>query len=108
MQLDRSQFEILAMEHLDLLHRLAKRMARDAPRAEGLVQETYLRAFRSADDFDLQSYGIRPWLIRILHNLNVSGGQKDRRRPGSMADEHLETAAVARGGMAMGNWGGAE
>jgi len=106
MKLDRSQFEVLAMEHLDLLHRLAKRMARDAHRAEDLVQETYLRAFRSADDFELQSYGIRPWLIRILHNLNVSGGQKDRRRPVSMADEHLETAAVAPEAMPMANWEG--
>lgn len=77
-----------------MLYRVARRMTRDTHKAEDLVQETYLRAFRSAENFDLQEYGIRPWLIRILHNLHVSKGQREKRQPASMEDEHLETAAV--------------
>jgi RNA polymerase sigma-70 factor (ECF subfamily) len=96
MKLDRQQFESLALEHLDMLYRVARRMTRDPHRAEDLVQETYLRAFRSADDFTLQSYGIRPWLIRILHNLHVSRGIRERRQPAAVDDDHLESASVAR------------
>jgi len=99
MKLDRKQFEALALEHLDMLYRVAKRMTRDSHRAEDLVQETYLRAFRSAGDFDLQSFGIRPWLIRILHNLHVSKGQRERRQPATLDDEQLvDSASIGRSG----------
>ena len=54
MKIERKQFEALALEHLDMLYRVARRMTRDGHRAEDLVQETYLRAFRSADDFNLE------------------------------------------------------
>jgi RNA polymerase sigma-70 factor (ECF subfamily) len=106
MKLDRQQFEALALEHLDLLYRVARRMTRDPHRAEDLVQETFLRAFRSADDFDLQDYGIRPWLIRILHNLHVSRGQRERRQPTRMDDEQLESASVAPQPMPAFTWDG--
>src|SRR5947208_13707001 len=95
MKLAPEQFEALAMEHLDMLYRVARRMTRDVHRAEDLVQETFVRAFRSADDFDLQAYGIRPWLLRILHNLHVTKGQRERRQPAAIDDEQLETSALA-------------
>ena len=106
MKLTREQFEVLALEQTDMLYRVAKRMTRDPHRAEDLVQETYLRAFRSADDFDLQDYGIRPWLIRILHNLNVSKGQREKRQPASMEDEHLESAAFTQEALPSSTWEG--
>ncbi len=89
-----------------MLYRVARRLTRDAHRAEDLVQETYLRAFRSADDFDLQQYGIRPWLIRILHNLHVSKGQREKRQPVGVEDEHLETAAVTAEAPPASTWEG--
>lgn len=106
MKLERQQFEALALEHLDMLFRLARRMARDAHRAEDLVQETYLRAFRSSADFDLQDYGIRPWLIRILHNLHISKGQREKRQPVALEDEHLDAAAVAPEALPRSTWDG--
>ena len=106
MKLERAQFEALALEHLDLLYRVARRMTRDAHRAEDLVQETYLRAFRSAGDFELQAFGIRPWLIRILHNLHVSRGQRERRQPVKLDDEHLDAAATAPEAVAPFTWDG--
>jgi len=95
MSLTPSQFESLAMEQMDVLYRVARRMARNAHAAEDLVQETYLRAFRSAASFKLEeAYGIRPWLIRIMYNLNVTRGQRENRQPKAMADEHLDSAGV--------------
>jgi RNA polymerase sigma-70 factor (ECF subfamily) len=104
MKLDRKQFETLALEHLDMLYRVARRMTRDPHRAEDLVQETYLRAFRSAGEFDLQDYGIRPWLVRILHNLHVSKGLRERRQPTKLDDDHLEAASVAPESIPAFSW----
>ncbi|HEY7117325.1 MAG TPA: sigma-70 family RNA polymerase sigma factor [Tepidisphaeraceae bacterium] len=106
MKLDRQQFEALALEHLDMLYRIGRRMTRDAHKAEDLVQETYLRAFRSSTDFNLQEFGIRPWLIRIMHNLHVSRGQREKRQPVGVDDEHLEAAAVAPDPLPASNWEG--
>src|SRR5687767_14630641 len=57
MKLVRDEFEKLALEHIDMLYRIARRLTRDANRAEDLVQETYLRALRAGDEFELQAYG---------------------------------------------------
>jgi RNA polymerase sigma-70 factor (ECF subfamily) len=92
------QFEQLALEQLDLLYRIARRLTRDANRAEDLVQETYARALRARDGFDLQAHGIRPWLLRIMHNVHVSRAEREGRQPASIEDEHLE----ALGGSAPG------
>jgi RNA polymerase sigma-70 factor (ECF subfamily) len=106
MKLAAQQFEALAMEHMDMLYRVARRMTRDQHKAEDLVQETYLRAFRSAPEFDLQEFGIRPWLLRILHNLHVSKGQREKRQPASMEDEQLASAAVSSETPADATWEG--
>jgi RNA polymerase sigma-70 factor (ECF subfamily) len=90
MKLSREQFEKLALEQLDTVYRVARRLAPD--RAEDLVQETYLRALRSRDGFDLQEYGIRPWLLRILYNLHLSRGEREGRQPLRIEDEQLESA----------------
>ncbi len=92
MKLVRDEFERLALEHLDMLYRIARRLTRDATRAEDLVQETYLRAFRARDDFELAEYGIRPWLVRIMHNLHFSRSEREKRQPVAMEDVHLEGA----------------
>ena len=84
------QFEQLALEQLDTLYRVARRLTRDPVRAEDLVQETYVRALRARETFDLQTHGIRPWLLRIMHNLHVSRCEREGRQPASVEDEHLE------------------
>jgi RNA polymerase sigma-70 factor (ECF subfamily) len=92
MRIARDEFDRLALEHLDMLYRIARRLTHDAGRAEDLVQETYLRAFRARDDFDLQECGIRPWLVRIMHNLHFSRSQRERRQPVAVDDVHLDGA----------------
>jgi RNA polymerase sigma-70 factor (ECF subfamily) len=98
MKLVRDEFEKLALEHVDMLYRIARRLTRDPTRAEDLVQETYLRAFRAQEDFDLQEYGIRPWLVRILHNLHYSRSEREKRQPLAVDDAHLDAAALSAPG----------
>lgn len=91
------EFEKLALEQLDLLYRVAGRLARDPERASDLVQETYLRAFRSRQSFELKEMGIRPWLVRIMHNLHVTRSTRDRRQPIGVDSETLDAAEAAAG-----------
>lgn len=92
MKLARDQFEKLALEHLDLLYRVGRRLARNADQAGDLVQETYLRALRGYETFDLQEHGIRPWLVRILQNVHFSRSGREKRQPVLMETEPLESA----------------
>ena len=91
MKLDRAKFDQLALEHLDLLYRIARRLTASVPAAEDLVQDTYVRAFRARDDFQLESFGIRPWLVRIMHNLHVSRAQREKRQPASVEEQYLDS-----------------
>jgi len=63
-------FEEMVIAHLDALYRTALRLTGRPQDAEDLVQETYLRAWRS-----LHTYrpGTNPkaWLFRILHNARI-------------------------------------
>jgi RNA polymerase sigma-70 factor (ECF subfamily) len=68
-------------------------LAREPAAAEDLVQETYLRALRARDTFDLQSHGIRPWLLRIMHNVHVSRGERESRQPAALQHDQLEASA---------------
>src|ERR1044071_8558240 len=94
MILPRAEFDRLALEHVDMLYRVARRLTRDATSAEDLVQETFVRAFRAADKFELQSFGIRPWLFRIMHNLHFSRAERESRRPMAIEDEMLDAASA--------------
>lgn len=68
---ERSQrrFEEVVLCHLDLVYRIAFKLCRNAHEAEDLVQETFLRAHRAFDRFELREYGAKPWLLKILHNV---------------------------------------
>lgn len=92
MKLAQADFEHLAIEQLDTVHRFARRLSRGADWAQDLVQETYVRALRARDSFDLQEFGIRPWLLRILYNLHLSRSQREGRQPVAVEDETLESA----------------
>jgi len=72
----REQFEQLALAQLDTLYRVARRLCRTGGEAEDLVQETYVRALRAAESFQLEEFGIRPWLLRIMRNLHASRAQR--------------------------------
>ncbi len=87
------QFEKLALDQIDTLFRVAKRLTRSEERAGDLVQETYLRAFRSRNGFHLKEHGIRPWLLRIMQNLHYSRSGRESRQPVAVEHEALEAIA---------------
>jgi len=92
LKLSAQEFEKAALEQMDLLYRVARRLTRNADRAGDLVQETYLRAFRARESFDLQEHGIRPWLVRIMNNLHFSRSDREKRQPVALDAAPLEAA----------------
>ena len=77
--MDRSDFAKLALLELPAVYRLAYHLCASKHDVDDLVQETYLHALRAADQFQLKSCGIRPWLFKILHNVVNARFGKQRR-----------------------------
>jgi RNA polymerase sigma-70 factor, ECF subfamily len=63
---DLSSFEALMLPHLDAAHNLAKWLLRNEQDAQDVVQEAFLRAFKSFSGFH-GSNG-RAWLLTIVRN----------------------------------------
>jgi RNA polymerase sigma-70 factor, ECF subfamily len=64
---DMSACKACVEEHSDGLYRLAFRLLRDEAAAEDVVQETFLNAFKSLDQFAGRSR-LGTWLFRIAYN----------------------------------------
>jgi RNA polymerase sigma-70 factor (ECF subfamily) len=63
-------FEALMLPHLDAAHNLAKWLLRNEQDAQDVVQEAYLRAFKSFEGFH-GSNG-RAWLLTIVRNTSYT------------------------------------
>jgi RNA polymerase sigma-70 factor (ECF subfamily) len=77
---DQSTFAEQAMEFAPQLYSAAMRMTRNQADAEDLVQETYLRGYRSFHTFQ-QGTNLRAWLFRILTNAYINRYRAKQRRP---------------------------
>lgn len=64
---DRDAFRVLVERHSRSIYRVAYRMTGDQQDADEIVQETFLRAFKSLDRFELRS-NLGTWLYRIAVN----------------------------------------
>jgi RNA polymerase sigma-70 factor (ECF subfamily) len=64
--------------------------------AEDLTEQTFLQAYRHFERAQRESDGrpLRPWLIRIAHNLAANLYRDRSRRPQSPLDEHAPLAAL--------------
>ena len=83
-----------ALPYMDDVYRFAYSLTRLAADAEDLVQETYLRAFRSWHTFQPGS-DARRWLFTICRNAFLRSREKHRHEV-DVDDTDLETlAAVA-------------
>lgn len=71
-----TQFEQEVMPHVHTLFGAALRLTRSPSEAEDLVQETYLKAFKSFEQFEIGT-NCKAWLFRILTNTFIN---KYRRR----------------------------
>jgi RNA polymerase sigma-70 factor (ECF subfamily) len=65
---DGTVWEALVRQHQDAVFRLAYLLVGDADEAEDVAQETFIRAYRALDRFDVNR-PLRPWLMRIASNL---------------------------------------
>jgi RNA polymerase sigma-70 factor (ECF subfamily) len=69
-------FEALMLPHLDAAHNLAKWLLRNEQDAQDVVQEAFLRAFKSFGGFH-GSNG-RAWLLTIVRNTSYTLLKKNR------------------------------
>lgn len=89
---DDAEFTRAALSHIDSLYGMALRLTRRAADAEDLVQDTYLKAFRSAHQFEAGT-NLKAWLFTILHNTFRNNRRHDGRNPVDVDSDAVERAA---------------
>lgn len=72
------RFQDLIVPHLDAAYNLARFLSRDADASQDIVQEAFLRAYRSFDTY--QGGDPRAWLFAIVRNCCHAWRQTDRRK----------------------------
>jgi RNA polymerase sigma-70 factor (ECF subfamily) len=87
-------FESEALSYLDALYGMALRLTRNPADAEDLVQDTYLKAFRSAGQFQ-RGTNLKAWLFTILHNTWRNRRRDTRRDPVDVDTAIVEQATAA-------------
>jgi RNA polymerase sigma-70 factor, ECF subfamily len=107
------QFNELALPHLDVVYRVALKLSGRASEADDLVQETFLRAYRSFRTFELRDYGAKPWLLKILHNVFFTHRGQKQRAPALLEDVGVDEVTAGEemepiGPLGLGemNWEG--
>jgi len=92
---DRAAFADDAMQFSQSLYSTALRMTRNSADAQDLVQETYLKAYRSYATFD-DGTNLRAWLFRILTNTFINNYRAKQRRPQESELKEVENLYLYR------------
>lgn len=87
-------FSALALTVLDDVYRFARSLTRDEADAEDVVQETYLRAFRSWQTFQ-PGTDVRKWLFTIARNAFLRSREKGQREV-ALDDDGSEAVDAAQ------------
>ena len=85
------EFAREALSYVDSLYGTALRLTRRPADADDLVQDTYLKAFRSAAQFQ-RGTNLKAWLFTILHNTFRNMRRHDGRNPIEVDSEYVEQA----------------
>ncbi|MFQ5417928.1 MAG: RNA polymerase sigma factor [Myxococcota bacterium] len=80
---DHDAFRVLVERYQDRAYRLALRVLRDEEWARDVVQDGFLKVYRSLDRFEGRS-SFYTWLYRVVMNLCLDAKRRDRR------DRHVE------------------
>ena len=91
---ERRAFEAEALGYLNSLYGAALRLTRNPADAEDLVQDTYVKAFRSAKQFT-PGTNLKAWLFTILHNTFRNQRRDSGRDPVDVDSDRVELAAPA-------------
>ena len=83
-------FDREAVAHFAGVRRAARRLTRNASDAEDMVQETYVRALRGAEQFRVGT-NLKAWLLTILRHVYLN-----RRRQAARAIVEVDEAKVDR------------
>lgn len=85
----RAQFEAIALPFAKPLYNTARRLTHRPEDASDLVQETYLRAYRTFHNF-VPGTNCKAWLFTVLYSVFVNKYRKQQREPESVSIEELE------------------
>jgi RNA polymerase sigma-70 factor (ECF subfamily) len=94
---DAEDFSTEALQFLEPLFATALRLTRNRADAEDLVQDTYVKAFRHAEQF-ARGTNLRAWLYTILHNTWRNRQRDASRQTVEVDSEQVEQAAAGPGG----------
>jgi RNA polymerase sigma-70 factor (ECF subfamily) len=98
------RFSEMALPHLDAAFNLARWLTRNDHDAQDMVQEAYLRAFKSFGGFRGES--ARPWLLAIVRNTCYTWLAQHRRAELDVPyDDDLHGGELAGTGIAAGSVG---
>src|SRR3954469_10124151 len=94
---DGDDFAAEAMQFLEPLFGTAMRLTRNRADAEDLVQDTFVKASRHAEQYK-RGTNLRAWLYTILHNTWRNRLRDTSREPVEVDSEQVEQAAADGGG----------
>lgn len=94
-------FEEIVDRYCRILTQFAMSRTNCLQDAEDIVQETFLKAFRSIDSFDCK-YTLRNWLLTIAYRLIVSSHRK--KKPESLSDESENNLPAEQNDLEDNQW----
>lgn len=93
-EMKRQEFEEAALPHLNDIYRTAARLLADSAKADDVVQDVYLQAWKSFDRFEVGT-NCRAWLYKILfHVMHHHRRKWFNSRVVKESEEFLEIAAA--------------
>ena len=89
----RTEFEATAVPFMRPLYHTALRLIHKPEDASDIVQETFLRAYRTFDNF-VPGTNAKAWLFTILYSVFANRYRKERREPESVPLHEIEDRFV--------------
>lgn len=86
---DHQAFAILVDRHLDALHGFAQRILGNSADADDIVQETFLRVWHKASQWQPKQAKFSTWLHSITHNLCIDFHRRDKIKTVDINDVEL-------------------
>jgi RNA polymerase sigma-70 factor (ECF subfamily) len=85
----RAEFEAAALPYMGALYNAARRLTHGSDDAGDLVQETFLRAYRTFDNFT-PGTNCRGWLLTIMYSVFINHYHKTRRQLATLSIDDLD------------------